>query len=339
MLLKALVYVGPKMAEVRDVAEPVRKSGEVMLDVKYCGVCGSDIGIYLGTHPRAKAPLVFGHEFLAVAAEDGKKIKKGDRVVPYPLISCGKCLACRSGNGHVCNTLGLIGIDSDGGMCERACISEDVLFKILDSVSDRAAVTAEPLAVLVHALAISGFKHLDTAVVTGAGPIGMLCAIVLKHAGASNIFVSDIADKRLDLARKLGFTPVNPANEDLEKIVKEATAGEGADVFFECSGAPSAAMQMTDITRVRGHICMVAVHKAPHEVNLRDLNFKEQTLVGSRVYTKEEFGQAVGLTAALEDELEEVVTHVVPLSESAKVFDMIADPACGTVKIAVDCRQ
>ena len=155
----------------------------------------------------------------------------------------------------------------------------------------------------------------------------------------SNIFVSDIADKRLDLARKLGFTPVNLANEDLEKIVKEATAGEGADVFFECSGAPSAAMQMTDITRVRGHICMVAVHKAPHEVNLRDLNFKEQTLVGSRVYTKEEFGQAVGLTAALEDELEEVVTHVVPLSESAKVFDMIADPACGTVKIAVDCRQ
>ena len=96
----------------------------------------------------------------------------------------------------------------------------------------------------------------------------MLCAIVLKHAGASNIFVLDIADKRLDLARKLGFTPVNPANEDLEKIVKEATAGEGADVFFECSGAPSAAMQMTDITRVRGHICMVAVHKAPHEVDV-----------------------------------------------------------------------
>lgn len=337
--MKALVYVGPKQVEVQDVREPEKQERKVKLNIRYCGVCGSDIGIYLGTHPRAKAPLILGHEFLGIVAEDGKKFKKGDRVVPYPLLSCGHCLACRSGNEHVCNTLGLIGIDTDGGMCQTVYTDEDVLFKVPDGVSDKAAAVIEPLAVLVHAIHMSGFETLDTAVVVGAGPIGMLCGIMLKHAGASKIFISDVVEKRLRIAEELGFTPVNPAKEDLEKVVKDATGGEGCDVFFECSGAAVPAMQMTDITRVRGKICIVSVHKKPHEVNLRDVNFKEQTVVGTRVYTKEEFGRAAELTKELEPELEKVVTHVVPLKESDKVFDMIADSECGTIKIVVDCEN
>ena len=168
--MKALVYAGPKKAELRDVETGEKKEGQIKIDVTYCGVCGSDIGIYLGTHPRAKAPLVFGHEFLGVAAEDGKRIKKGDRVVPYPLLSCGHCKACRNGNEHVCNTLGLIGIDVDGGMCESVYVDEDVLYKVPEGVSDKAAAVIEPLAVLVHAIHMSGFEPLDTAVVAGAGP-------------------------------------------------------------------------------------------------------------------------------------------------------------------------
>lgn len=336
--MKALVYAGPKKAELRDVETGEKKEGQIKIDVTHCGVCGSDIGIYLGTHPRAKAPLVFGHEFLGVAAEDGKRIKKGDRVVPYPLLSCGHCKACRNGNEHVCNTLGLIGIDVDGGMCESVYVDEDVLYKVPEGVSDKAAAVIEPLAVLVHAIHMSGFEPLDTAVVAGAGPIGMLCAVMLKHAGASQIFISDVAEKRLEAARELGMIPVNPLKEDLEAVVKAATDGEGCDVFFECSGAAAAAVQMTDVTRVRGKICMVSVHKQPHEVNLRDVNFKEQTLVGTRVYTKDEFGQAVELTKKLESQLEKIVTHVVPLRESEKVFDMIADPECGTIKVVVDCK-
>ena len=91
----------------------------------------------------------------------------------------------------------------------------------------------------------------------------------------------------VDIAEELGFIPVNPEKENLEKVVKDATNGEGCDAFFECSGAAVPAMQMTDITRVRGKICIVSVHKKPHEVNLREVNFKEQTVVGTRVYTKE----------------------------------------------------
>lgn len=337
--MKALVYEGAKKAVLKNVAEPEKVEGAVKLDIKYCGICGSDIGIYLGTHPRAKAPLVFGHEFLGIVAEDGHKFKKGDRVVPFPLLSCGKCRACRTGNEHVCNTLGLIGIDQDGGVCERIYVDERALFKVPEGVSDKAAAVIEPLAVIVRAIHQSGFQMMDTCVVVGAGAIGMLTGIVLKFAGASKVFISDVAEKRLEKAKEFGMIPVNSLKEDLEQVVKEATDGEGCDTLFECSGAAAAAMQMTDITRVSGRICMVSVHKAPHEVVLRDINFKEQHIVGTRVYTREEFREAVELSMLLETQLEKVVTHVVPLADSERVFDMIADEECGTIKVIVDCQN
>ena len=274
--MKALVYTGPKQVRVLDVPEPAPKEGALQVEVSYCGICGSDIGIYLGTHPRAKAPLVLGHEFLGHVRGNGRKFKEGDRVVAFPLISCGKCRACRTGNAHVCNSLKLIGIDQDGGICERLYVDEDVLVKVPEGVSDRAAVVIEPLAVILRAVHQARFQARDTAVVVGAGPIGMLTGIVLKDIGASQVFISDVAEKRLKIAGELGLTPVNVAEEDLEKIVMDATDGEGADVLFECSGSAAAAAQMTKLTRVSGGICMVSVHKQSHEVDLRDLNFKEQ---------------------------------------------------------------
>ncbi len=337
--MKAMIYAGPKQAVVKELPAPAPVEGKVKVKVSCCGVCGSDIGIYLGTHPRAKAPLIFGHEFLGVVQEDGEKFKKGDRVVAYPLLSCGHCLACRSGNKHVCNTLGLIGIDEDGGMCEEMYVSEDIMFKVPDGVSDRAAVVTEPLAVIVHSMKMIDFQSLDTAVVVGAGPIGILTGIVLKHYGAEKVFISDIFEKRLALAEELGLIPVNPKKQSLKELVYEATDNEGADVLFECSGSEPAALEMTDIVRVRGKICMTSVHKAPHAVDLRAINFKEITLVGTRVYTYDEFGQAVRFVEKIAPQLEKVVSHIVPLSEADKVFDMIADPDCGTCKVVVDCTK
>lgn len=337
--MKALVYTGPNNVEVKDVPVPTSKAGSVKVKMKYCGICGSDIGIALGTHPRAKAPLILGHEFSGEVVEDGKKFKKGDRVVAYPLLSCGQCLPCRTGNSHVCNTLGLIGIDTDGGIAEYGYVDENVLFKVPDDISDKAATVIEPLAVIIRAIHQSNFKALDTVAVIGAGPIGMLTGMVLKHMGASKIFISDIDEKRLEKTKEFGMIPVNAKTESMEKITKAATDNEGVDVLFECSGAEIAAMEMTDITRVGGSICMVAVHKAPHKVNLRDINFKEQHMVGTRVYTKEEFGQAVKYSSQIKEELEEIISHVVPLKDSEKVFDMIANPSYGTVKVIVDCTD
>lgn len=337
--MKALVYEGPKSAKVKDVSEPTPKAGSIKLKMKYCGICGSDIGIYLGTHPRAKAPLILGHEFLGEVVEDGNKFKKGDRVVAFPLISCGDCLPCRTGNVHVCSTLGLLGIDVDGGIAEYGYVDENVLFKVPDGVLDKAATVIEPLAVIVRAIHQSNFKALDKVAVVGAGPIGMITGMMLKHMGASKVFISDIDQKRLEKAREFGIQPVNAKTESMEQVAKEATNGEGVDVLFECSGSEISSMEMSDITRVGGTICMVSVHKAPHKVNLQAINFKEQHIVGTRVYTKEEFRQAVEYSEQIKDDLEKIVSHVVPLKDSEKVFDMIADPDCGTVKVLVDCTD
>ena len=340
--MKALVYTAPARVEARDVPEPPPRDRAAKLRMHYCGVCGTDIAIHAGKHPRAKAPLIIGHEFVGVIEEvrgGARGFKPGDRVVAYPLLSCGVCLPSRTGTPHVCEKLKLIGIDGDGGMAERAWVDEDVLFKVDDTLSDRIAALIEPLAVIVRSLHQARFRMRDSAVIVGAGPIGVLTAIALRRSGASRIVISDIDEARLGMCRALGYETVNGKSGGLVDYVDETTKGEGADVVFECSGAESAALEMTKIARVGGMICMTGIHKAPHRVDLRDINFKEQILVGSRVYTKREFEQAVSYAAHIKDDLEHVVTQVVPLTTSEGIFDMIADPAINTIKVLVDCTR
>ncbi len=340
--MKALVYTAPHRAEVRDVPEPTPRDRAAKIRTRYCGVCGTDISIHAGKHPRAKAPLVFGHEFVGEIEEvrgGTLGFKPGDRVVAYPLLSCGTCLPCRTGTPHVCERLKLIGIDRDGGMADHVWVEEDALFKVDESLSDRIAALVEPLAVIVRSMHQARFQVRDSAVVIGAGPIGVLTAIVLRRSGASRIIISDVDEGRLGLAGSLGFETVNGKDGGLVDYVGEATKGEGMDVVFECSGAASAAMEMTKIGRVGGMLCMTGIHKEPRPVDLREINFKEQILVGSRVYTKREFEQTVSYAAQIRDDLEPVVTQTVPLSKAAGIFDLIADPAVNTLKVLVDCTQ
>lgn len=338
--MKSLVYTAPQKVEVLDKPTPEPKEGQVRIKVSYCGICGSDIGIYSGKHPRAKAPLILGHEFIGTIDKINNcsgKFNLGDRVCAYPLISCGHCFPCENGTPHVCQTLKLIGIDIDGGIAEYVCCDEDVLFKLDDDLSDIAASVIEPLAVIIRTMHQSNFKTLDTVTITGAGPIGILTAIVLKHSGASRIFISDIDENRLKICKDMGFETINFAKTDIIEYINAQTNNVGTDIVFECSGAEISALQMTKLCRIGGTICMTGVHKIPHAVNLQDLNFKEQTLVGSRVYTKQEFGQAVEYAKEIEKELESVVTHILPIEKSENVFDLINDKNEITVKVLIKC--
>ncbi|MDR3373357.1 MAG: alcohol dehydrogenase catalytic domain-containing protein [Ancalomicrobiaceae bacterium] len=340
--MKALVYTAPSKVEVREVPAPAPRDHAAKIRMRYCGVCGTDIAIHAGKHPRAKAPLVIGHEFVGVVEEvrgGTRGFEPGDRVVAYPLLSCGTCRPCRTGTPHVCETLKLIGIDCDGAMADYAWVDEQVLFKVDDTLSDQVAALVEPLAVIVRSMHQARFQLLDSVAITGAGPIGVLTAIVARHSGASRIVISDVDEARLQLCRTLGFEAVNGRDHGLAEHVRDITNGEGVDVVFECSGAESAAAEMTRIARVGGRICMTGVHKIPHAVDLRELNFKEQSLYGSRVYTQHEFGQAAAYAAQISDDLEKVVTQVVPLSGSADIFEMIADPSSQTLKVLVDCAN
>lgn len=338
--MDALVYTGPNNVEVRDVPVAEPRQGAVKVRMTYCGICGTDIGIFSGKHPRAQAPLVLGHEFVGVVEQspEGSQFVPGDRVVAYPLISCGQCYPCRHGTPHVCANLRLIGIDRDGGLTGHLWIDEEALFKVPDELSDRVAALVEPLAVVVRTVHQARFALGQRAVVMGAGPIGLLTAMVLRHAGASMVVISDVDPARLELCRELGFDAVDVGSDSLVAHVNAATTGDGVDAVFECSGVASAALEMTQVARVGGTICLTATHKLAPPVALIDVNFKELSLVGSRVYTKAEFGSAIPLAAALAETLGRAITQVVPLSQSAEIFAMIADPGINTVKILVDCQ-
>ncbi len=341
--MKALVYEGPETVNVRnDIALPPLKDGQARVRIHSCGVCGSDIGIFKGTHPRAKAPLVLGHEYFGVIEEicgESRGFSVGNRVAPYPLLSCGECFACKNGIPHVCKTLKIIGIDQDGGIAEYVNCSLDVLFKIDDAVSDIAAGCIEPLAVAVHTLHRSGFKTLDTAAIIGAGPVGILIGILLKKSGAARIIISDIDEKRLAVCKELGMETVNPREGvSLTDYVLDTTGGTGVDIVYECAGVESAAAEMTMPVRIDGTICLVGVHKKPSLVLLSDMHFRELHMVATRVYTKRAFGQAVQYARELVAELEKIAVPVLPLDESARVFDMIKNPDIVTIKPIIDCR-
>ena len=133
--MRAIKFLGANQIALTEAEEPAIKEGLAKIKIAYAGICGSDINIYGGTHPRAKAGLIMGHEFAGTLINDVGAFKKGDRVAVYPLISCGKCTPCINGNKHVCNTLGLYGIDKDGGFADYTVVPEDTLVKLPDSVS------------------------------------------------------------------------------------------------------------------------------------------------------------------------------------------------------------
>ncbi len=337
--MKALVYTGPRQVDIRDVASPTQAEGQALLSLRYCGVCGTDIGIWSGTHPRATAPLVLGHEFIGEVAGASTRFAAGTRVVAYPLFSCGNCHPCRTGSAHICTQLRLIGIDGDGGMAEQLAVDEDLLFAVPDNLDDQTATLIEPLAVALRAVEQSGLRVGDNTLVLGAGPIGLLTAIVARQGGAAQVLVSDINPARLKLAEQLGFLPVDAREQSVSEQVYNSTGGDGADASFECAGVAPAVVDAIKATRPGGTICLASLHKGMSQLPLLDVAFKELRIVGSRVYTREQFRRSIPLACELAAQLAPLITRTVPLSTAHKVFDEVTGSDTDDIKTLIDCTN
>ena len=293
--MQSIQYVGTKEVVVGEKVLPEVGPGEVLIKAAYAGVCGSDMIIYQGVHPRAKAPLVMGHEFSGTIVKGHRTLPPGTPVTVYPLLSCGTCDPCRNGYAHVCNTLKLIGIDCDGGMADYVKVPEDKVLPIPASLSLKLGAFIEPVAVGVHAVGRSGYKPGDSAVVYGAGPIGLCVASCLSYFGASRVMVVEANPHRLEVARQLGFTPIDAVNDDIRAKVAEHTRGRNADLAFDCAAHPSVHSTLLDILRVQGTSVVVGSYKKPPEVDLLKVEFKELTLIGTRVYTRRDFEVAIAI--------------------------------------------
>ena len=296
--MRAAVWTGTDEVEVDEVELPEVPDGWALVKVAYNGICGTDLSILHGKHPRAQAPLITGHEMSGWVERAGATgPREGALVIVEPLITCGECKACRDGHSHVCRRLGLYGIDAPGGMAQYVALPPDVLHEVPPGVDPRTAALAEPLAVAVHAVDLSGMAPGDTVAVYGAGPIGVLTALVARHAGAGTVVITEPSAWRRQVAADLGFVVV-PEGSTMAEVLAPLTDGEGADTTFDSAAHPSVAAELASTTRVLGRIVIVGVYKQPTALDLQAICFKEQSMVGVRVYTSDDVARAIELIAS-----------------------------------------
>jgi len=330
--MKAALWVGPEKVEFREVDRPTPGPGEALLRVAYGGICGTDIMIYLGKHPRAKAPLAMSHEFSAtVVAADG--LAPGTPVTVNPLLTCGTCYACRSGIPHVCATLGLVGIDRDGGFAEYVAVPRHTVRPLPAAVPLKEAALIEPLAVAMHAVRVSDLRVGDATAVLGAGPVGIMVAQVARLAGARRVLVSERSPRRLAIARELGFEVIDITQQDTVETILSATGGEGLPVVFESAGVQPTITDAGKLVRPGGQILQVGMPKTPPTVDLTALEFREIRITPIRVYREEDFDLAI----AIADQVDLVtpVTHVLPLEKLDEAMEL-AHAAVDACKILLD---
>lgn len=338
--VKAAAYSGNKSFTIEDVQPSSPGPGEVRLNVAYCGICGTDVHIYHGAmDKRVAIPQVIGHEASATIAEIGPGVEGfaiGDPVVVRPLDNRGETPADR-GYSHICKDLKFIGIDSPGAFQQSWTVPAFVLHKAPANLDLKTAALAEPLAVACHDVRMGQVKAGELAVVIGGGPIGMLVAMVARHAGA-NVILSEVNEHRLRFARELGFTAVNPLETNLQELCQQHSGGSGADIVFEVSGAKAAALGMTDLLAIRGRIVLVAIYPQPVEMNLFHFFWKELTLIGTRVYEPQDYEKALELMSDSVLPLESMITSVQPLAKIGDAFAQLdANPA--GMKTLIDCRS
>ncbi|MCD7817539.1 MAG: zinc-dependent alcohol dehydrogenase family protein [Lachnospiraceae bacterium] len=238
--MKAAVYHGPHDMRVEQVPDKKPAEDEVLIQVKYCGICGTDIHIYHGDGGsfEVNPPLIPGHEFSGVVVEVGSKVSKlsvGDRVSVDPNVMCGECYYCKNSMEHFCtNNIG-IGTTVDGGFAEYAVAKASHVYKVPDTLDFVSAAMTEPVSCCVHGIDLCRIKPGNTVLVIGGGPIGIIMMQLAKYSGASKVIMSEPVAEKRELALKLGATAaVNPIEEDVDAFLAEYT--ENVDCVIECAG-------------------------------------------------------------------------------------------------------
>jgi (R,R)-butanediol dehydrogenase / meso-butanediol dehydrogenase / diacetyl reductase len=329
--MKAASYAGNRTFTVSDCEVVKPGPGEIRLNVAYTGICGTDVHIFHGAmDKRVSIPQVIGHEMSGTVAEPGEGVTgfaPGDPVVVRPLDNRAETPADR-GHSHICQKLKFIGIDSPGSMQASWTVPAFTVHKLPAGLDLKTGALAEPLAVACHDVKMGGVKPGELAVVIGGGPIGMLVAMVARHAGA-RVVISEVNPSRLAFARDLGFDAFNPLETDLPAWLKEQSGGSGADIVFEVSGAKAAALAMTDLLAIRGRIVMVAIYPQPVELNLFQFFWKELKLIGARVYEPDDYEKAISLMASGELPLDRMITDVQPLTEIQRAFETLESNPAG----------
>ena len=328
--LKAAIYYNLDDIRIEDVPKPKPGRDEITVEMKACGICGSDL---MDWYLRSRAPLVLGHEPAGVVADTGPNVEafeRGDRVFVHHHVACLTCYYCIHGDYTVCERFGRTHI-YPGGFAEYFKVPAENLridtFKIPENVSFEEATLIEPIACCIRAQNKLGIQAGDTIGIIGAGPSGIIHLLLAKISGASRVIISDLVDYRLRMAEKFGADlAVNPRHENLVDAVKEATDGRGVDVVIVTAPVKEALTDGMKICRRGGTICLFAPTR-PNEyarVSPHRLFFSEITLIPSYSTSHVETRIALRLISSGRIPARDLITHRFPLSRTAEAFQKAA---------------
>lgn len=318
--MQALLYTASFDLEVRAVAAPQPSEQEVVVRVEAAGICGSDLHGVAARSPRRAPPLIMGHELCGEVVAAGGSTGEpfiGNRVAVNPQVPCGECLVCRSGQENICARRELIGGTRPGGFAEFVSVPVRCLHPVSPDLAADVAVFCEPLATCVHALRLVPDSFSETAVVLGAGTIGVLAAQALRAAGTRVIVVSEVDEARRRSVAGIADAVVAPA--EVCDFVTDLTGGSGVSLSLDAVGSDGTRRDSVRVLQPGGIALWLGMHEQGAAIPAFDLVVREQRVQGSFAYTNPEFGRALGM---LESGL--VVPGVsqesFPLEQSGEVF-------------------
>jgi threonine 3-dehydrogenase len=322
---------------LEDVPEPKIGINDVLIKVMYTGICGTDLHIYRWDD-WAKAtipvPVTVGHEFVGKIVEVGSNVsdfKPGMIVSGEGHVVCGRCRNCLAGRRHLCAHTQGIGVNRAGAFAEYLALPMTNIWRHKPNIPLEIAAIFDPFGNAVHT-ALSFPALGEDVLVTGAGPIGLMAAAVVRHAGARHVVITDLMPERLELARKMGFThAINPKEKSLELVQKELGMEEGFDVGLEMSGSPKAFQDMLDNMSHGGHIAMLGLPASESSMDWRRVIFKMLTIKG--IYGREMYETWYKMTVMLESGLDiaPVITHHLSYRDFQAGLDAMDSGTCGKV--------
>jgi len=330
-------------AELRTVAIPEPGEGQVLVKVKVTSICGSDLHIYKWNSWAAQhvhPPQIIGHEVAGEVVKLGpgvKSLQVGDFISAETHIPCGYCKQCRTGNMHICKNLKILGVDTNGAFAEYVVIPEIVAWKNDPSIPPEFASVQEPLGNAIDTVLSEDVAGKRVAII-GAGPIGMLAVGVARAAGASDIFVTDLNDYRLEIAKKMGATvTLNPNKVDALQVVLEATHGDGVDVVLEMSGNANALIQGCQMLTPGGRISLLGVFDNPVTMEFNNLiifkAIRVYGITGRKMFSTWE--KAGNLLRSKKLDLSPVITHQLKLADFERGFELMKSGQCGKIVLHV----
>ena len=342
--MKALLHTGPLHFDYTDVSEPDVGPEDVLVRVKACGICGSDVHGYTGETGRRLPPIIMGHEASGVVERVGAEVKglePGQRVCFDSTVYCNRCAACRRGEVNRCDQRQVLGVSTPdvkrhGAFAEFVVLPHWTLLPMPESLSFTQAALLEPVAIALHAANRADVQPGDVVFVLGAGPIGLFTLQAAQLKGAAKTIVSDLDATRLDLARELGTdVVVNPNEADVLAVVREATEGRGADVSIEAVGIGVTVRQAIAATRAGGCVTLVGNLEQRTEIPLQEVISKELTLTGSYA-SSGEYRDAVDLVASGKIDVLRLVSETAPLAEGQRAFDRLRQADEPLMKIVLE---